>query len=392
MEFFKSTPPRQFTVGRKESPIHILDCGQLLLGDNEQITFITDDGNEYDVVKKKWGFYATPSTNGRLKSFNFRTALVNSGHGLYYIWIVERKYIKEFEEYSKQENHEVILWLDETDQVTYLENIDFSKICICGSQHFELAHSYTSPPKGETNFGFRIEDYSRSYYKCTSCGHFTQDTQMDLHQLYDSKYAESTYGKQITEHFSKIISLPEGKSDNIDRVNSIIKFSAEYFKASNNKRILDVGSGLCVFLHQISKMTDWQCIALDPDQMQIDHARNMVGVEGIRADFIRDEIDIPKVDIITFNKVLEHVHDPVGMLSKAKALLSSDGFVYLELPDGTQAAQEGYDREEFFIEHMHVFSISSIAILAEKAGFKAISVNRVREPSGKYTLRAFITI
>jgi hypothetical protein len=36
----------------------------------------TDDGKEYDVAKKDWGFYATPSMNGRLKKFGFKTAIV----------------------------------------------------------------------------------------------------------------------------------------------------------------------------------------------------------------------------------------------------------------------------------------------------------------------------
>ena len=39
------------------------------------------------------------------------------------------------------------------------------------------------------------------------------------------------------------------------------------------------------------------------------------------------------------------------------------------------------DREEFFVEHHHVFSFASIAILANRAGFAPICVERVREPS-----------
>ena len=46
-------------------------------------------------------------------------------------------------------------------------------------------------------------------------------------------------------------------------------------------------------------------------------------------------------------------------------------------------------REEFFIEHYHAFSLASIGLLIEKAGLTILSIERLREPSGKYTLRAF---
>ena len=72
--------------------------------------------------------------------------------------------------------------------------------------------------------------------------------------------------------------------------------------------------------------------------------------------------------------------------------MAEHGFVYIELPDGEAAArEEGFGREEFFVEHFHVFSVASIARLAEHAGFEARVIERLREPSSKYTLRAFLT-
>ena len=50
----------------------------------------------------------------------------------------------------------------------------------------------------------------------------------------------------------------------------------------------------------------------------------------------------------------------------------------------------GAGREEFFVEHHHVFSPASIALLAMRSGFRVISIERLQEPSEKYTLRAFL--
>ena len=55
-------------------------------------------------------------------------------------------------------------------------------------------------------------------------------------------------------------------------------------------------------------------------------------------------------------------------------------------------ARSGYLNEEFFIDHHHVFSMASLAILVMRAGFAAGSLERIREPSGKYTLFGFLRL
>jgi hypothetical protein len=79
------------------------------------------------------------------------------------------------------------------------------------------------------------------------------------------------------------------------------------------------------------------------------------------------------------------------MLRRTRQFVAPGGFVYLELPDGEVAAEVGSEREEFFVEHLHVFSFVSIAMLADRAGFRPIAVERLQEPSTKFTLRAFLS-
>jgi len=89
---------------------------------------------------------------------------------------------------------------------------------------------------------------------------------------------------------------------------------------------------------------------------------------------------------------LQGVHPVPALLAHARALVHEHGFVYVELPDGEAASrEEGYGREEFFVEHLNVFSVASFARLAERAGFEVGQLERLREPSTKYTLRAFLT-
>jgi hypothetical protein len=60
------------------------------------------------------------------------------------------------------------------------------------------------------------------------------------------------------------------------------------------------------------------------------------------------------------------------------------------LPDGEVASQHGSDREEFTIDHLHVFSMTSACLLSARAGFEVVSASRIVEPSTKYSLCLFL--
>ena len=112
-------PPRKFKVGLSEE-IEISHCANITLEPNEQVTFVTNSGTEYDVARKEWGYYATPSTNGRLKRFGWRTALVKSPRGQYYIFLMEPGKQAEFDAYLKEEGHSVVKWLDDEKELAAL--------------------------------------------------------------------------------------------------------------------------------------------------------------------------------------------------------------------------------------------------------------------------------
>ena len=112
MKFAEKKPPREFVAGEVMQVV-IKDCGAMNLDSDEQITFKTEDGGEYDVVRKNWGFYATPSMNGRLQTFGFKSALVKNSQGKIYIMLVEDSKIDEFLHYIERDKQKVVEWLDE---------------------------------------------------------------------------------------------------------------------------------------------------------------------------------------------------------------------------------------------------------------------------------------
>jgi hypothetical protein len=274
--------------------------------------------------------------------------------------------------------------------------MSFPPCPICGSGRNEIQFTYSEAPHGEISFGlFPDREYFRRYFRCLACAHFHTDFRFPEKGLYEGDYVSATYkgldGLRTT--FAKIRALPPEKSDNRGRVayiqSSLPKLKRE---ATSPLAMLDVGSGLGVFPFAMRE-AGFKSTALDPDATACQHMRIDLGLDVIEGDFFAVQAE-PRFHLVTFNKVLEHVVDPISMLRRAKEFLAGkDSFVYVELPDGELAGKDdlGKGREEFFIDHLHVFSFASMAILAEKAGFEVRTMERLQEPSTKYTLRGFLS-
>lgn len=112
MKVYIKKPPREYEVGLNKD-IKIKDCATIKLESNEQVTFIDEDKREYDLCRKSWGYYATPSINSRLYKFNFKTALVKNSKDQYYVMLVEKDKIDDFNNYIENDQNELIEWLDE---------------------------------------------------------------------------------------------------------------------------------------------------------------------------------------------------------------------------------------------------------------------------------------
>lgn len=398
MRFKENSPPRAFQVGRAENSLTLYDCGRVELEPDEQITLATPDGKESDVARKEWGYYITPSLNRRLPRFNLRAALVKSYDGTFFVWLVETDREEAMRSYALEHDIKFMTWLDEGSlpRIEALFGDDGGgSPCLCGSSRFEKVFHYREAPEGEVGFSFsNTQEYDREVLSCVHCGHFVSRHDMIPEGFYEGGYVDGTYGDDagLQRTYGKIMALSQDKSDNAGRVNRILRFAAERrgWDANSGPSILDVGSGLCVFLGKM-KEYGWRGTALDPDPRAAAHARDFVGVSAVQTDFTKAE-DLGRFDVITFNKVLEHIPDPTTVLAQAKDYLEPGGFVYVELPDGEIAVHDGPGREEFFIEHWHIFSMSSFVLMAANAGFIVEEIERLQEPSTKYTLRAFLAL
>jgi hypothetical protein len=265
-------------------------------------------------------------------------------------------------------------------------------MCLGGS-FSELAR-FNSPPDGETKYEF-TRPYFRRVLLCNTCRHCT-----NVHSLLDSdfyssgNYAKTTYKSldDLYNKYVKIVALPRERSDNLQRVEYVQEFLRRH--SIPHPVLLDVGAGLGVF-PMAMKQLGWTCTALDLDHMTVQHL-NLIGLTAWQStlpDPTLPPLPIAGNVLITFNHVLEHLKNPVALLHPARKLLLPNGYVYIEVPDGewivNTQRENRKERNEFNVEHYHIFSMASLSLLISQAGFLVKQMERTLTPSGKCLLRAF---
>lgn len=112
-------PPRQFGVGYRD--IVLSHSASIMLGPDEMVTFVDGNGGEYDVTRKDWGYYATPSLGRRLRSFGLRAALMrNVETRQCFVVLVEESKQDQWRSYMRDERQELVMWLDDEERLASL--------------------------------------------------------------------------------------------------------------------------------------------------------------------------------------------------------------------------------------------------------------------------------
>ncbi len=262
---------------------------------------------------------------------------------------------------------------------------------LCGAGDPALLASLDRPPAGEKDYGVAPGQYRRSIYQCRECGLYLNAHALLSPDYYTGDYNQASWQRDFLTPFTRILSLPDDQSDNRRRVARVLAFMRRRELDPAEADVLDVGSGLCVFLAELGRH-GCRCVCVDPDPAAVRHAREHAGVEWGHAGTLDTFPDTHRFDVVAFNKVLEHVPDPLRLLEQGRRLLAPGGFLYVELPDGDLAREHGdlTHRQEFFAEHCAVYHPEAVRRLASLARLEVLELGRLHEPSGKCTVFAFL--
>jgi len=250
---------------------------------------------------------------------------------------------------------------------------------VCGSRDTQYSFSYDYDTKRK----------ERKWFRCFCCLALTGEN-LRSQKFYERAYYQTQ--AYIRKRFKDIENLPNSQSNNYYRVqrlkDSIEKYEKSFFLKERSRKILDVGCGFGIFLYKFLKANpSWKGVGVDLDK-RLKRFLKTVGIEMIISKNIAGIKE--KFDLITFNRMIEHVKSPVILLKKAKVILKDSGLIYLEVPDVLSLKHQGKNSEAFMDDHYAVFAPKSIFITAQKSGLRVLSLSRLREVNNKFTIIAFL--
>ena len=262
---------------------------------------------------------------------------------------------------------------------------------LCSSTEAILIGTINVKPDRETVYNISIYEYERHLFLCRNCRVYFNLHNMLPENFYEASYNEATYNQNLIDTYNRIMALPLEESDNKNRVKRILNVLLSQGISPGDASVLDIGSGLCVFLGELKKHGCY-CVCIDPDAISTKHAIENAHIDKAHTGTLNNFQSSNRFHLITLNKVLEHVKDPLSILLEAKRFLRRKGLIYVELPDGDGALKNGsfIDRQEFYIEHFTIFNSDSIRYLADQAGLKCLGIEKIHEPSNKYTTYTFM--
>ena len=252
-------------------------------------------------------------------------------------------------------------------------------ICKICSSKISLVKSFYKPLHKEKIFCSK-EKFIKKIFKCLNCDHHYINS-FDYRKssfIYKYYYDNLAYGN-LKNKFHLVQSLKKNKSSNFFIKNFILK----NFKQSKKKKLLDFGSGFGIFPFSIKN--NYNVFFYEKNKNCITFSKNYLKLNFFN---IKSKEAKNTFDYITCNKVLEHMSilDIKKYLNMFKKILKKSGKLYLELPDAA-ASKKGYHRQEFFSEHINIFSMKSLIIFIKRCGFEVIKIKSLIEVNNKYTIR-----
>jgi len=173
-------------------------------------------------------------------------------------------------------------------------------------------------------------------------------------------YVERKEIEHIAVHDSKVIT---------PRLQDNIRRAAEFGHYIRGNRWLDFGCGIGGMLDELSSGASWAA-GLEPNQDRALITTN----KGHQVVGSLSDLEDESLDIVTMFHVLEHLTDPVGILTSLRRVLRPGGRLIIEVPHARDALFTLYDcdafkRFTFWSEHLVLHTRQSLAILLSAAGY-----------------------
>jgi|LauGreDrversion4_2_1035121.scaffolds.fasta_scaffold260612_2 2-polyprenyl-3-methyl-5-hydroxy-6-metoxy-1,4-benzoquinol methylase len=258
----------------------------------------------------------------------------------------------------------------------------------------------TVPDRFEKSVQISDLGYLRVWSACRFCGALSNlipEIAMEKIELLRKNYYEIDFsGSDINQKYQYVMTLPTVASDNFARIHRVLNFCKDWFSAPDKSSLsfLDIGAGTGVFLSKLLDLTSasgFRYLAIEPDPMAAKHLRNLRKFEVFEGIY-EGQSFFNEFNVITMNKVLEHIQEPMKLLEKiSKSMRGRNKVLYLEVPDRVTAEIASQGDNILGVLHCHLYDLRTFTYMAEELNLEILTMERIKEPSGKFTIFAFLT-
>ncbi len=134
-------------------------------------------------------------------------------------------------------------------------------------------------------------------------------------------------------------------------------------------RILDAGAGGGEVVYVLRRL-GFDASGLEPDERYARHAREVLGVP-VTTGFVQDaEFPAGRFDVVTMYHALEHVEDPLAILTRLRGWMAERGVLLVEVPNVEATCISPARR--FHFAHFYNFNRGTLEGLGRRAGFEPI--------------------
>ena len=233
----------------------------------------------------------------------------------------------------------------------------------------------------EVNMEYKLIKDPLGYYRCDPI-----PSREMLAEIYENRY--------FTEIKPKLI---ERQENDIDWWNTMfddrLLIMSELYRASSRKLwplMLDIGCGGGFFLRRAFQ-SGWMGVGVEPNETAIAYARSQSSYlgGGMFYESSLDNVKETRFCGIHLSEVLEHISNPLEMLTEAYDRLLVGGCICVVVPNDKNALQTQLlaSHGEWWFQpphHINYFDFDSLCSLMEQAGFT------IYEKSAMYPMETFL--
>ncbi len=194
-------------------------------------------------------------------------------------------------------------------------------------------------------------------YGCSTCGFMQCNDLSDVLSFYE------TLQDQAYE---------QGRKERYQQSRALIDYLQKFQKTGS---LLDVGAGSGILVEAAAK-AGYEATGIEPSRWLQEEAEKLN--LSVKKGVLSDLPDEQRFEIITLIDVIEHVVDPLGLLTDIRQRLHNRGLCMVATPDCRSFFARLLGRRwwHYRVAHIGYFDPKTLTLACEKAGFEIIAQKR----------------